>query len=132
MSLLLHLLRCHVLFCRWQRFVVSEDQFGEVLESQAYCTSEHAVVFFGTIISFHFILLTVACWLCYITREIPTKFSESKYVSIAMISNFQILVIGGTYRSPSIVVLFRKSNIPLFTFPLFYSIFSADSYYSVE
>jgi hypothetical protein len=39
-------------------------------------------------------LLGFACYLCYVSRDIPTKFSEGKYVSIAMFSNLQIFVVG--------------------------------------
>ena len=42
----------------------------------------------------HLMLLLVASYLCYVTRNIPTKFSEGKYVAIAMLSNLQIFVVG--------------------------------------
>ena len=70
---------------QWARTVVSTDQFGNPLESQGFCTSEHWQVFFGVIAAFHILLIAVACYLCYVARDIPTKFSEGKYVSIAMI-----------------------------------------------
>ena len=70
----------------WQRTVVSATQLGEPLESEGTCTSEHWWAFAGVIAGLHLLLLGIACYLCYVSRAIPTKFSEGKYVSIAMIS----------------------------------------------
>ncbi|CAB9504119.1 acid type B receptor subunit 2 [Seminavis robusta] len=78
----------------WQRSVITADQFGEPLESVGYCTSEHWVAFGGVIAALHLVLLLTASCFCYISRHIPTKFSEGKYVSIAMVSNLQIFVVG--------------------------------------
>lgn len=69
----------------WERVVVATDQFGEVLESEGLCTSDHWQIFFSAIAAFHLLLLGLACWLCYVSREIPTKYSLGKYVSITMI-----------------------------------------------
>jgi len=70
----------------WQRTISSMTQLGEPLESEGRCTSDHWGAFAGLIAFFHVILTGVACYLCYVAREIPTKFSEGKYVSIAMVS----------------------------------------------
>lgn len=79
---------------QWQRTIKAADQFGEPLESEGYCTSEHWLVFAGAIAALHLVLLLVASWMCYVSRHIPTKFSEGKYVSIAMLSNLQIFLVG--------------------------------------
>lgn len=79
----------------WSRSVIRADQFGVPLESEGYCYSEHWTVFGGIIAAFHIALLAIACILCYKAREIPTKFSEGKYVFIAMLSHLQIMVVGG-------------------------------------
>ena len=79
----------------WERDVIQEDEFGNTLESQGYCTSENWRVFLGAIIALHIGLCAVASWLCYVARMIPTKYSEHKYVTIAMISNLQIFIVGG-------------------------------------
>eukprot|EP00797_Seminavis_robusta_P017545 Sro261_g101750.2 (915) ;mRNA; r:39799-43392 len=78
----------------WERKVLSEDQFGAALESVGYCNSDQWMVFAGLIAALHLCLLGTACYMCYVSRSIPTKFSEGKYVSIAMISNLQIFVVG--------------------------------------
>jgi hypothetical protein len=79
----------------WQRTPVQEDQFGDPLESQGQCTSDTWKIFASIIGILHFGLLAVACYMCYVARNIPTKYSEHKYVTIAMISNLQIFVVGG-------------------------------------
>ena len=78
----------------WKRNVVSSDVFGHPMESIGQCTSEHWGPFAGTIAALHFCLLLVACWYCYVSRNIPDKFSEGKYLTVAMISNMQIFVVG--------------------------------------
>ena len=79
---------------QWKRTVTSADQFGVALESEGRCISEHWTTFTTIIAVFHVCLMGVACILCYVARDIPTKFSEGKYVSIAMISNLQIFIVG--------------------------------------
>jgi hypothetical protein len=78
----------------WEREVIREDQFGDPLESQGYCTCDSWEIFASIIAFFHFGLLAVACYMCYVARNIPSKYSEHKFVTIAMISNFQIFVVG--------------------------------------
>lgn len=78
----------------FMRRVVSVRRPLLTLLLEGYCTSEHWAAFGGAIASIHLLLLLVASCLCYISRHIPTKFSEGKYVSIAMISNLQIFVVG--------------------------------------
>ena len=70
---------------RWERVVITSDKYGIPLSSEGHCTSDNWVAFAGTIAVLHFCLLGVACYLCYMARDIPTKFSEGKYVAIAMI-----------------------------------------------
>ncbi|CAB9516314.1 acid type B receptor subunit 2 [Seminavis robusta] len=77
----------------WHREALTVDQYGYTLSSQGFCASEYFAIFASVIAAFHFTLMGVACYLCYVSREIPTRFSESKYVSIAMISNLQIFVV---------------------------------------
>lgn len=80
---------------QWEREVVQETQFGEPLESQGYCSSDHWQLFFGIIGALHLSLMAVATYLCYKTRAIPTRFQEGRYLSIAMVSNLQIFLVGG-------------------------------------
>ena len=57
----------------WSRTVISADQFGAPLESEGFCSSEHWAIFAGVIAGLHLLLLAVACYLCYVSRGIPTK-----------------------------------------------------------
>ena len=79
---------------QWERTVLTADKYGNALSSEGHCTCEWWALFGGLIALLHFVLLGVASYLCYVTRNIPTKFSEGKYVAIAMISNLQIFVMG--------------------------------------
>jgi len=79
---------------RWERTVLMTDVYGNPLSSQGYCTSDHWPIFVGLIAALHFGLLAVACYMCYVTRHIPAKFSEGQYLSLVMLSNLQIFLIG--------------------------------------
>eukprot|EP00566_Odontella_aurita_P007167 CAMPEP_0113567734 /NCGR_PEP_ID=MMETSP0015_2-20120614/23442_1 /TAXON_ID=2838 /ORGANISM="Odontella" /LENGTH=737 /DNA_ID=CAMNT_0000470165 /DNA_START=104 /DNA_END=2317 /DNA_ORIENTATION=+ /assembly_acc=CAM_ASM_000160 len=78
----------------WERTVLMTDVYRNPLSSQGYCTSDHWPVFVGLIATLHFGLLAVACYMCYVTRHIPAKFSEGQYLSLVMLSNLQIFLIG--------------------------------------
>ncbi|CAB9512670.1 acid type B receptor subunit 2 [Seminavis robusta] len=77
---------------RWNRQVISEDQFGNALESVGSCGSEHWAIFAGIIAVFHLLLMSGACYMCFVSRKIPDRVSNGKFVGIAMVSNFQILL----------------------------------------
>jgi gamma-aminobutyric acid type B receptor len=79
----------------WQRVTIRKDQFGHPLESEGYCVSDTWEIFSSIIGAFHLGLLAVAAFMCYKARDIPTKYSEHKFVSIAVVSNLQIFMIGG-------------------------------------
>lgn len=78
----------------WERSIVTADKYNEPLESEGHCTGEYWAQFGIAIALFHLFLLLAACYMCYVSRDIPTQFSEGKYVSIAMVSNLQIFVVG--------------------------------------
>jgi len=77
----------------WTRVIVSTDIFGEPLESVGYCTSSTWKIFVSLITCWHLLLLLRACFLCYQTRHISTKFAESRYLAVAMVSHLQIFAI---------------------------------------
>lgn len=79
----------------WEREVIREDQFGIALESQGFCTCDSWVIFASIIALLHCTLMAVACYMCYVARNIPSKYSEHKFVTIAMLSNLQIFIVGG-------------------------------------
>lgn len=78
----------------WTRTVDAEDIFGYPLSSVGQCQSEHWIEFVVVIAVFHLLLLTYATYLCYASRHIDTNFSGGKYLAIAMVSNFQIYIVG--------------------------------------
>lgn len=94
----------------WTRNILVMDQYGNPLESEGHCTCQHWVAFAGAIAGLHFLLMGVACYLCYVARDIPTAFSEGKYLTIAMISNLQIFVIG----VPVLIILGHESEAGIF------------------
>ncbi|CAB9508936.1 acid type B receptor subunit 2 [Seminavis robusta] len=78
---------------RWERTILMTDKYGSPLSSEGHCTCDNWQIFTGLIAAFHFTLLGLACYLCYVSRDIPTKFSEGKYLAVAMISNLQVFVV---------------------------------------
>jgi len=78
----------------WKRTVVQEDQFGYPLSSSGFCTSVYWAYYTGIILFLHFMVMAIACYMCYVARSIPSSFSDAKYVTMAMFSNLQILVVG--------------------------------------
>lgn len=62
----------------WQRTVTRTDLFGDPLESVGHCTSNHWQIWVAIIAFWHLILMIFASVLCYKTRNIDIRFSESK------------------------------------------------------
>ncbi|CAB9506006.1 acid type B receptor subunit 2 [Seminavis robusta] len=94
----------------WVRTVTVADQFGQPLASHGYCTSDSWKLFACLIGVFHLGLMAVACYLSYIARGIPSRFNQSKYVAIAMVSNLQIFVVG----VPVLVILGTETQTSFF------------------
>lgn len=79
---------------KWVREIKSKDVFGHVLSSAGYCHSPTAGTYIGLIAALHFAVLTYASYLCYKTRHIPSRFAEGKYLSLAMASNLEVMLLG--------------------------------------
>ena len=78
---------------RYKRVDLISDMYG-VRESVGRCMTENnPFVFMGPIIALHVVVLLIGSHLAYLTRNIGTAFSESKYISISMISNLQVLTL---------------------------------------
>jgi gamma-aminobutyric acid type B receptor len=77
----------------WKRTTISTDNLGEILESEGHCQSESWYLYAGSIGCFHFIVMVVAMYLCYLARRIPDRIANGKYVAFALFSNFQIFVV---------------------------------------
>ena len=79
---------------QWQRNTIVQTQFGESLESEAYCSSDSVLVFATILGGIHLALLGIASYMCYRAKDIPTNFSDGKYVALSIVSKLQILVVG--------------------------------------
>ena len=76
------------------RAATSTNSLGANTESVGQCESNDAWAYLGWIVAFHVALLISGNVVAYQGRTIPTAFSESKYVSIAMLSNLQVFALG--------------------------------------
>merc|ERR1712146_195003 len=78
----------------FKREVLESDPYGNPVRSVGLCiTKEDPFTYVGPIMGLHIVVLLVGNYLAYKTREIGTAFSESKYISIAMVSNLQVLAL---------------------------------------
>ena len=63
-------------------------------ESIGSCTCEHVGAFTGACACFIAICLAYALTLSYQTKDLPVKFSESKYIAISVAYLLQLLILG--------------------------------------
>ena len=79
---------------QYVRKVISEDEFGSPLISSGGCVGENSTYFITILGILHFSMLIYGNVLCYQCRTINNTIAETKWIGIAMISNFQVLAIG--------------------------------------
>lgn len=79
----------------WTRTVTMSDQNGYVLESMGMCHSGTWAWFAIAIGAFHFLLVSIAAYMCFRTRAVPNCLSGARGVTVAMLSNFQIFLVAG-------------------------------------
>mmetsp|Transcript_41702 Transcript_41702/g.130638 ORF Transcript_41702/g.130638 Transcript_41702/m.130638 type:complete len:832 (-) Transcript_41702:95-2590(-) len=80
---------------RYQRDCDDYDEFGSCVSSYGRCvTTESGAIIGGTIFLWHVISLIYGVYLCYRTRLMPSELNESRWISIALFSNLQIIVWG--------------------------------------
>mmetsp|Transcript_39979 Transcript_39979/g.45097 ORF Transcript_39979/g.45097 Transcript_39979/m.45097 type:complete len:686 (+) Transcript_39979:188-2245(+) len=94
---------------QWTREVLTRDKFEVPLSSQGYCSSTYWNEFTITICCWHFLLLGMALYLCYVSRNISSQYAEVKPLALVMVSQFQIFLI-------SIPVLIIVRNNPASSF----------------
>jgi hypothetical protein len=70
----------------WERVVIGSDQFGNPLESQGYCTSDHWSVFGGAIAGLHILLLGIACLMCYLARYVESTPNSGYQLALDQVS----------------------------------------------
>jgi hypothetical protein len=82
---------------KWTRECLAYDTIAKdvCIESRGFCTSEHAWDFMMPIFILHTLLLAYALAICYKTRKIDSAFAESKWISGAIFSDLQVLLLGG-------------------------------------
>eukprot|EP00516_Mucochytrium_quahogii_P004957 CAMPEP_0203752020 /NCGR_PEP_ID=MMETSP0098-20131031/6005_1 /ASSEMBLY_ACC=CAM_ASM_000208 /TAXON_ID=96639 /ORGANISM=" , Strain NY0313808BC1" /LENGTH=740 /DNA_ID=CAMNT_0050641999 /DNA_START=256 /DNA_END=2475 /DNA_ORIENTATION=+ len=95
---------------------IHTNEHGFVLESGGQCESDSAAIFLGLIFGFHMLILFGGLYLCYRAWNIDSLISESRYISTAMVSNFQILALGipllvVVYSQPEASMLVRSGMI---------------------
>ena len=78
----------------WSRITLSEDQYGRSSSSIGKCTSEKVWPFLGPIIAINGVALIIALFEAYRARKIDTRYSEAKYIALAVLSIFQVTFIG--------------------------------------
>eukprot|EP00468_Gymnochlora_sp_CCMP2014_P002052 CAMPEP_0167741910 /NCGR_PEP_ID=MMETSP0110_2-20121227/1123_1 /TAXON_ID=629695 /ORGANISM="Gymnochlora sp., Strain CCMP2014" /LENGTH=452 /DNA_ID=CAMNT_0007626023 /DNA_START=554 /DNA_END=1909 /DNA_ORIENTATION=- len=78
----------------YRRHCDSIDEFGRCESSRGFCDADEPWSILGPIVALHAIAMSYALYLSYETRHIPNLFSETQWVSTAMVSNFQISVMG--------------------------------------
>jgi hypothetical protein len=72
--------------------VLATDVFGRPTEKEFRCQSVGP--FTTTFFVANIAILTSLAYLCYKSRDIPVKFSESKYISVSVSSALQIICVG--------------------------------------
>lgn len=98
---------------QWQREVIELSGDGLPVKSAGYCTSENAFVFWLIFITFNVLMLIYALVLCYITRNYPSEFAESRWFTVCVISHFQISVL-----AVPILVIMNDENNSIYFFVL--------------
>lgn len=79
---------------QWERTITAMDKYGEPLSSEGYCSCDSWILFASLIAALHLALMLLATYMCFRTRNIPTQFHEGQSLSISMVSNLQIFVVG--------------------------------------
>jgi 7 transmembrane sweet-taste receptor of 3 GCPR/Receptor family ligand binding region len=97
----------------WERqSVANYDKFGRSVETVGLCQlsdKKHAVVYPSLIVALNISVLVFANYQAYLARNLPSKFSESTYIAIAMIILLEVSLL-------SIPILFLASEDPSVVF----------------
>ena len=75
----------------WQRDVIEEID-GNSIESIGRCQSEQSWSWQCVLVTFNVVCLFIALVLCWRTKDLPSDFSESNYIFLAVMFMFQILL----------------------------------------
>mmetsp|Transcript_32546 Transcript_32546/g.51804 ORF Transcript_32546/g.51804 Transcript_32546/m.51804 type:complete len:1551 (-) Transcript_32546:315-4967(-) len=86
------------------------DRYGNVIASSGQCTSEHSTLFLVLMALAHLGLLGYGALLCYQTTGVNTAYSEAKYVSVALISNLEMMLL----CIPVLLIVAENSKMNMF------------------
>jgi len=70
------------------------DDFGTVIKSSGSCTTTtNSDIFIGVLYGIQVLVLLLACWQYYVARKISVEYSESTWISYAVLSVLQVMII---------------------------------------
>jgi hypothetical protein len=91
-----------------RRFLDIYDKFGRSIESIGMCTpseNQHSTIYLSLIVVINISVLVFATYQAYVARKLPSEYSESTYIAIAMGSFLEAFVLG-------VPLLFTASSDP--------------------
>ncbi|GAB5368745.1 hypothetical protein AAMO2058_001346400 [Amorphochlora amoebiformis] len=112
----------------WRRKCEERDMIGNCVKSRGYCHTENLSSLSIPVILYHLLCMISALYMCYLARLLPETFAEIRWITTAMVSNLQILVIGifllynlrdqptNFYLVKSVCVFLGDGSIVLFLF----------------
>jgi len=95
---------------RWERKVVHANEQGYPVTTVGYCTNDHALPFVIVIGIYNLGCLGYARFLCHVTRDIPSSLNESKWITMSIVSIFQILILA----IPVLIIAFEDPQAYFF------------------
>ena len=79
----------------WDRFPLAYDAHsGLVIESRGLCESPNAATSMIPLVSMIFLSLIYGVYLIYISRDVPTQFSESKWIGMSIVMMIEAMILG--------------------------------------
>mmetsp|Transcript_39373 Transcript_39373/g.84905 ORF Transcript_39373/g.84905 Transcript_39373/m.84905 type:complete len:936 (-) Transcript_39373:392-3199(-) len=78
---------------RWQREIISSDYNGYSTKSVGYCQSNRVLRFLTPLIVIDGMMLLYALHLCFVTRNVSSDLQEGHWITGAVLSIIQILII---------------------------------------
>lgn len=77
-----------------RQFKSGTDFWNREIESYGACRSDNAVAFLVPLILSNASVLAIACWQAFVTRDIPSYFSESRSIGLSLASILQTFLTG--------------------------------------
>ena len=77
-----------------RQFKSGTDFWNREIESYGACRSDNVVAYLVPLILFNLSILAIACWQAFVTRDIPSYFSESRSIGLSLASILQTFLTG--------------------------------------